>query len=131
MIADAATSAYARADAGARDRAPSEPEERDVTRRTLLAAERTWLAWWRSGIAAITAAVAVGGVVPDLVEGSRTPYAVLGAGYAALGGAVFLAAAARRRQVEEALKRDEWIGVSERGVIARPWRRWRRRWARW
>jgi putative membrane protein len=89
-----------------------------VTRRTLLAAERTWLAWWRSGIAAITAAVAVGGVVPDLVEGSRTPYVVLGAGYAALGGAVFLAAAARRRQVEEALKRDEWTGVSERGVIA-------------
>jgi Domain of unknown function (DUF202) len=30
----------------------------DVTRRTRLAAERTWLAWWRSGIAASTAAVA-------------------------------------------------------------------------
>ena len=98
--------------------APNDPQERDVTRLTLLAAERTWLAWWRSGIAAITAAVAVGGVVPELVEGSRTPYIVLGAGYATLGAAVFLAAAARRRQVEEALKRDEWIGVSDRGVIA-------------
>ncbi|MGH2744250.1 MAG: DUF202 domain-containing protein, partial [Thermoleophilaceae bacterium] len=43
----------------------SEPPEDDVTRRTLLAAERTWLAWWRSGIAAATAAVAVGGVVPE------------------------------------------------------------------
>jgi hypothetical protein len=30
----------------------SEPAEDDVTRRTRLAAERTWLAWWRSGIAA-------------------------------------------------------------------------------
>ena len=89
-----------------------------MTRRTLLAAERTWLAWWRSGIAAITAAVAVGGVVPELVEGSKTPYIVLGAGYAALGGAVFLAAALRRRQVEEALRRGEWTGVSDRWVTA-------------
>ena len=97
---------------------PIEPEERDVTRRTLLAAERTWLAWWRSGIAATTAAVAVGGVVPEFVEGSRIPYIVLGAGYAALGGAVFVAAALRRRQVEDALSRDEWIGVSEWGVLA-------------
>ena len=89
-----------------------------MTRRTLLAAERTWLAWWRSGIAAITAAVAVGGVVPELVGGSKTPYIVLGAGYATLGGAVFLAAALRRRQVEEALRRGEWTGVSDRGVTA-------------
>ena len=97
---------------------PSEPAESDVTRRTLLAAERTWLAWWRSGIAATTAAVAVGGVVPELLDGSRTPYIVLGAGYAALGAVVFLAAALRRRHVEEALRRGEWAGVSERGVTA-------------
>ena len=90
----------------------------DVTRRTLLAAERTWLAWWRSGIAATTAAVAVGAVVPQLVGGSRTPYIVLGAGYAALGGAVFVAAAVRRRQVEAALHRGEWAGVSEHGAAA-------------
>jgi putative membrane protein len=118
MIPDAAASAYARTMQAPEIVTPSEPEESDVTRRTLLAAERTWLAWWRSGIAAITAAVAVGGVVPELVEGSQTPYIVLGAGYAALGGAVFLAAAARRRQVDEALRRNEWVGVSDRGVIA-------------
>jgi uncharacterized membrane protein YidH (DUF202 family) len=46
----------------------------DVTRRTRLAAERTWLAWWRSGIAAATAAVGVGGVVPQLVDGGGTAY---------------------------------------------------------
>jgi uncharacterized membrane protein YidH (DUF202 family) len=39
----------------------------DVTRRTHLAAERTCLAWWRTGIATIAAAVGVGGVVPALV----------------------------------------------------------------
>ncbi|MBA3261818.1 MAG: DUF202 domain-containing protein [Thermoleophilaceae bacterium] len=47
------------------------PADDDVTRRTRLAAERTWLAWWRSGIAAATAAVGVGGVLPSLVDGAR------------------------------------------------------------
>lgn len=96
----------------------SEPADRDVTRRTLLAAERTWLAWWRSGIAAATAAVAVGGVVPELVEGGRTAYVVLGAGYAGLATAVFAAAAVRRHRVQRALERGEYEEVGERGVLA-------------
>jgi putative membrane protein len=87
-------------------------------RRSSMAAERTWLAWWRSGIAAATAAVAVGGVVPDLVEGSRTPYVVLGAGYALLATGVFAGAAVRRRQVDQALSRGDYVGVGERGVLA-------------
>jgi putative membrane protein len=98
--------------------AVEETSDRDVTRRTHLAAERTWLAWWRSGIAAATAAVAVGGVVPDLVEGSRTPYVVLGAGYALLAAGVFAGAAIRRRQVDQALARGDYVGVGERGVLA-------------
>jgi uncharacterized membrane protein YidH (DUF202 family) len=57
--------------------------------RTRLAAERTWLAWWRSGIAASAVAVGVGGVVPRLIEGSRTAYIVLGVGYAVLSAGVF------------------------------------------
>jgi putative membrane protein len=96
----------------------SEPADDDVTRRTRLAAERTWLAWWRSGIAAATASVAVGGVVPELVSGGRTAYVVLGAGYALLAAAVFVGAAVRRRQVEDALSRGGWVGVGDRGVLA-------------
>jgi uncharacterized membrane protein YidH (DUF202 family) len=96
----------------------SEPADDDVTRRTRLAAERTWLAWWRSGIAAATAAVAVGGVVPELVEGGRTAYVLLGAGYAGLAAAVFAGAAVRRRQVERALDQGEYEGLAERGVLA-------------
>ena len=94
------------------------PAEPDVTRRTLLAAERTWLAWWRSGIAAATASVAVGGVVPELVDSGRTAYVVLGCGYALLAVGVFTAAAFRRRKVEWALQHGEWAGVGEGGVIA-------------
>ena len=58
-------------------------QDNDPSRRTQLAAERTWLAWWRSGIAASAAAVAVGGVVPQLIDGSKTPYILLGVGYVA------------------------------------------------
>ncbi len=95
----------------------SEPADDDVTRRTRLAAERTWLAWWRSGIAAATAAVAVGGVVPELVDGGRTAYVVLGAGYAALAVGMLVAGGLRRRQVDRALERGEYERVSERAVL--------------
>ncbi|MGH2822312.1 MAG: DUF202 domain-containing protein, partial [Thermoleophilaceae bacterium] len=95
----------------------NEPADDDVTRRTLLAAERTWLAWWRSGIAAATAAVAVGGVVPELVDGGRIPYVVLGAGYALLAAAVFVAGALRRGQVERALRRGSYEQVGEGWVL--------------
>ena len=90
----------------------------DVTRRTRLAAERTWLAWWRSGIAAATAAVGVGGVVPSLVDGSRAPYEVLGAGYAILAAVIFAAAALRQRQVGRALEAGRYEDVGELGVLA-------------
>lgn len=96
----------------------SAPADDDVTRRTRLAAERTWLAWWRSGIAAATAAVAVGGVVPELVEGGRTAYVLLGAGYAALAAGVFAAGALRRRQVDRALERGDYERVSDNTVLA-------------
>jgi uncharacterized membrane protein YidH (DUF202 family) len=96
----------------------SPPPEDDVTRRTWLAAERTWLAWWRSGIAAGTAGIAVGGVVPELVDGGRTAYVVLGAGYALLAGAMFVGAALRHRQVERALDRDGYRRVGEGSMLA-------------
>lgn len=89
------------------------PGDEDVTRRTRLAAERTWLAWWRSGIAASTAAVAVGGVVPELVSGSRAPYVVLGCGYALLAAAIFAAAGLRQVRMARALERGEYSEVRE------------------
>jgi putative membrane protein len=95
----------------------NEPADDDVTRRTRLAAERTWLAWWRSGIAAATAAVAVGGVVPELVEGGRTAYVLLGAGYAALAVGVFAAGELRRRQVDRALERGEYERVTAEATL--------------
>src|SRR4051794_37951562 len=87
------------------------PYDLDPTRRTWLAAERTWLAWWRSGIATAAGAIAVGRVVPALVGGSRTSYALLGGGYALLAVAVFIGGAWRHRQVQAALERGDYAGV--------------------
>jgi uncharacterized membrane protein YidH (DUF202 family) len=84
----------------------------------MLAAERTWLAWWRSGIAAATAAVAVGGVVPQLVNGSRTPYVLLGAGYAILSAAVLIVGLQRHRLVQQALARGDYEDVPGNWITA-------------
>jgi putative membrane protein len=88
----------------------------DPSRRTMLAAERTWLAWWRTGMAAATAAVAVGGVVPELVDGGRTPYVMLGIGYAALSAAVMVGGWRRHRRVQLALARGEYEDVPGRWI---------------
>ena len=92
--------------------AVTDPADVDATRRTRLAAERTWLAWWRTGIATIAAAIGVGGVVPSLVGGSRVPYVILGAGYAGLSIALFLVAGRRQNEVELALDRGDYASVS-------------------
>jgi putative membrane protein len=90
----------------------SDGELADVTRRTRLAAERTWLAWWRTGIAASAAALAVGGLVPQLVEGTHWPYVALGVGYALAAIAVFALGALRTRAVEQALSEGTYASLA-------------------
>ena len=51
------------------------------------------------------------------MDSGRTPYVMLGVGYAGLATAVFAAAALRRRQVQRALERGEVLG-SAIGVVA-------------
>lgn len=88
---------------------PSQPQveeehlKQSAPRRTLLAAERTYLAWLRTGLGAIGVALAVGRLVPVLLGGSHLPYALLGAGYGALG--IFLIGYAlwRARRISNAL----------------------------
>ena len=47
-------------------------EDGDASRRTWLAAERTVLAWLRTGLTATAVALGVGKVVPDLRSGGAT-----------------------------------------------------------
>jgi putative membrane protein len=60
------------------------PAELDQARRTSMAAERTWLAWWRSAIAATAGALAVGRLAPEVLHVAPWPYILLGCGYASL-----------------------------------------------
>jgi putative membrane protein len=84
-------------------------DEVDATRRTILAGERTELAWWRTGLTALAVALAVGRVVPG-IEKSEThwPYVAAGACFAAYGVAVIVYGSWRRRTVERALAQGEF-----------------------
>ena len=76
-------------------------ENVDATRRTLLANERTYLAWWRSALAAFAVSLGVGKIVPSLTHGSTIGYSIVGVGYALLGVA-FIAYGFLRQQRQEA-----------------------------
>ncbi len=95
----------------------TDAEIADVTRRTYLAAERTWLAWWRSGIAAATAALAVGGLVPRLVEGAAWPYVALGCGYAVASLAMFGLGALRTHAVDRALAQGTYTRLPQAWTV--------------
>ena len=96
----------------------SDAEIADVTRRTRLAAERTWLAWWRTGIAATTASIAVGGLVPQLVEGAGWPFILLGVGYAVLAVTLFAVGEVRKRAVDEALDEGRYAPLPAMWTMA-------------
>src|SRR5436190_12259455 len=56
----------------------------DQARRTSMAAERTWLAWWRTALGATAGALGVGRLAPQVLDVASWPYIVLGCGYASL-----------------------------------------------
>jgi putative membrane protein len=88
----------------------------DATRRTHLANERTYLAWWRTGLTSLGVAVAVGKIVPPLTSGASWPYEVLGVAFALLGGFFIAYGAMRMRTVREHVRRGEYVHPDERLV---------------
>ena len=95
---------------------PDRPvDPRDYTRRTLLANERTYLAWWRTGLATLTVALAAARVIPDLGHpAARWPYTALGVVFAVLGTICIGYAERRRRSVSRAVRRGDF---SEPSVV--------------
>jgi putative membrane protein len=89
----------------------------DATRRTHLANERTYLAWWRTGVTALAASVAVGRVVPSLTHNARWPYAVIGVGFALLGIVAIAYGFERQRDVREAVEKGEFAHPSDRVLL--------------
>jgi inner membrane protein YidH len=80
------------------------PADLDQARRTSMAAERTWLAWWRSAMAASAGALAVGRLAPEVLHVAPWPYILLGCGYASLAVGLLLVGARRQRDLEHALR---------------------------
>jgi uncharacterized membrane protein YidH (DUF202 family) len=86
-----------------------DPEAVDATRRTHLASERTQLAWWRTGLAALAVALGVGRVVPDLNDSvTRWPYVIAGVGFALWGILAVAYGSSQRAATERALEQGEF-----------------------
>jgi putative membrane protein len=85
----------------------SAPSAVDATRRTRLANERTFLAWWRTGLACEGLAMAIGKVLPEVAEKPHWPYLVLGLIFALLGVVVAALGWWRQATVDRALHGGE------------------------
>lgn len=80
----------------------------DATRRTRLASERTFLAWWRTGLTSLAVGLATGRLVPELASGEAWPDELLGVGYSLLGLAFILYGQRRQLEIDAAVRRGEW-----------------------
>jgi putative membrane protein len=89
-------------------------EAGDATRRTRLANERTYLAWWRTGLTAFAVSIGSGKLVPALASGVTWPYTAIGIGFAVLGVVCSGYSFWRHREVEEAVSRGEFAHPDER-----------------
>jgi inner membrane protein YidH len=93
-------------------------EARDATRRTRLANERTYLAWWRTGLTALAVSFGVGRLLPDVGHGARWPFEAIGSGFAVLGVAFVTYAYVRQRAVEDALQSGRYAPLDPRIALA-------------
>lgn len=101
------------------------PEPEDVSRRTYLANERTFLAWIRSGLAALAVSLGVGRLLPALLDSSNDAFVALGTGYALFGLSLITYGSWRHRSVHAALTLGRFqalppiviIGLTAFGVL--------------
>jgi putative membrane protein len=85
--------------------------------RSHLAGERTLLAWWRSGLAALAVSLAVGRVIPALIDESKGWFVALGVGFAVLAMAFTLYGTGRQRQVDRAIAGGDFRPLDGRAVF--------------
>ena len=81
-------------------------ETKDAARRTRLANERTYLAWWRTGLTSIAVCVGLGRIVPGVTDVTEWPYV-----------AFMVLAHVRVRAVEAAVDRGEFARMDERWTV--------------
>ncbi len=100
-------------------RSVREPGVEDATRRTRLANERTYLAWWRTGLTALAVCIGLGKLVPGVTAHvTRWPYELVGAGFGILGIAFLVLGYRRANQVEDALNHGTFAELDRRISLA-------------
>jgi uncharacterized membrane protein YidH (DUF202 family) len=97
---------------------PHDAEYAGAVQRTAMAAERTWLAWWRSALVATAGALAVGRVTPRVLHVATWPYVALGIGYAVLAVGLLAAGAYRQRSLQAGLQSGVDAALDFRVVAA-------------
>jgi len=93
-------------------------ETSDALRRTRLASERTYLAWWRTGLTAFAVSLGAGRLVPELSGGPRWPFEAIGVAFAAVGVGFVAYGYRRQRMVEEALARGDYAPLEQGFALA-------------
>jgi len=81
-----------------------------------MAAERTWLAWWRSALAASAGALGVGRLAPEVLDVAPWPYVLLGCAYAGLAVGLLVTGAMRQRDLEHAMTTGKHTPLAFRTV---------------
>jgi uncharacterized membrane protein YidH (DUF202 family) len=97
---------------------PDGHEFADPTRRTYLAQERTLLAWWRTGLASVATALAIGRLLPAVASVPKTPFMWLGAGFGLLALAQIAFGTWRHWAVSRALREGRYDELPLAAVVA-------------
>lgn len=93
-----------------------EPADADAALNVEMAAERTWLAWWRTALVATAGALGVGRLAPRLLHAAPAPYVVLGCCYGLLAGGLLVVGLLRYRAIERAVERGQPAPLGARMV---------------
>jgi len=89
-----------------------------ILKQTLMAAERTWLTWWRTALVATAGALAIGRVTPQALHVAAWPYVLLGVGYGVLAVGMVIVGAHRHRRLARAAVAGIDSGIDSRIVGA-------------
>jgi putative membrane protein len=93
-------------------------EATDATRRTRLANERTYLAWWRTGLTTLAVSFGAGRLLPSLSGGPDWPFETIGVVFAVVGIAFVAYGYVRQKAVDDALARGEFAPLPLRVALA-------------
>jgi len=92
----------------------SSEEPVDATRRTRLANERTYLAWWRTGLAAFAVSLGAGRLVPAVAGGPQGLYSILGVLFGVLGILLIAYGRWRGQEVDNAIAEGRYKRADDR-----------------